>query len=83
VKSFYEFSHDRPTVDLLLNPKIRKNFPAHRIIWNYKGMRGVIPPTILLSQFQLIEEYKSRLRSYDVVPPGVGMIEWDCVVRVP
>lgn len=84
MKSVYEFVWDGEVLDLLGQKNIRKNWKAgHRIVWNHRGMRGVIPPAVLEAHFTLIGEYGSRLRDYDQMPPSVGLLSWDCVVQVP
>lgn len=84
MKAVFEFRWDSETFGLALGETIHKEFLAgHRIIWNHKGMRGVIPPAILESHYDLLAAYQSRLRDYDVAPPDVGRLRWECVVRVP
>lgn len=83
MKSLYEFNLDGEVLYLFLHPEIRKHFPHHRIVWNHKGMRGVIPPPILEAQYALWDEYKSRLRALDEIPPSVGVVSWDAVVPIP
>lgn len=83
MKSVYEYRYDGTYLRLENHPNIRKNFPESRIVWNMMGMRGVIPPALLEAEFKLMDEYGSRLRDYDQMPPGVGLLSWDCVVRVP
>lgn len=84
MKSQYELRWDGEVLDLRVHPNIRKAMAAdHRVIWNHKGMRGVIPPALLTAQFQLLDAYSSRLRSHDAAPPGVGLVYWESVVRVP
>ena len=84
MKSVYEFVWDGDVVELRDRVNLRKAYlDGHRIVWNHKGMRGVIPPATLEAAFDLIDAYESRLRQYDMVPEGVGLIGWESVVLVP
>ena len=83
MKSQYEFVWDQDSFGLALGETIHKAFlDGHRIIWNHKGMRGVVPPAVLEAHYTLLAEYKSRLRAYDAMPQSVGVLIWDCVVLV-
>lgn len=84
MKSQYNFYADTEVMTLALHNAIHNAFvDGHRIIWNHKGMRGVIPTAILESVYGLLKDYGSRTRSLDAVPEGVGKVEWASTVRVP
>lgn len=83
MKSVYEVHYDGHLLDLAAFPDIRENWKDHRIVWNYRGMRGLIPPPILEAQFELIDDYRAMHSRYDLMPQSIGILAWECVVRVP
>ena len=84
MKSQFDFDFDADVLNLILGSRLHAAYErGDRVIWNNKGMRGVIPPAILESQFGLMSNYDSRLRSYDRMPEEIGQVNWGCVVLVP
>jgi len=83
MKSVYEIKWGGPT--LLLNSKIRAHHKAgHRIVWNYLGLKGVVPPAVLDAEFAIMDAFESRRhRAYDAPPVDVGLVRWEQVVMVP
>ena len=82
MKSQYNIYEDGATLELTERVRIAYE-DGHRIVWNHNGMRGVIPPAILEAQFSLMRDYSARPRNCDRIPPGVGVVEWQVVVRIP
>lgn len=55
---------------------------GHRIVWNFNGMLGVIPPAVLESAFATLADYRKRRRTFDMMPSAVSEIRWEQVVRL-
>lgn len=84
MKSQYNFYADTEVVTLALHNAIHNAFvDGSRIVWNHKGMRGIIPTAILEAAYGLLSDYESRTRTLDEKPSWVGMVPWESTVRVP
>ncbi len=55
---------------------------GYRIIWNYDGLLGVIPPATLSAAFTILDDYRRRLRPLDRIPADVGTVHFEETVRL-
>jgi len=68
----------------LTQERIRSAVKAgHRILWDYKGMRSLVPLAIIEAELRLFDDYKSRLRVGDLMPERVGKVIWAQTIPVP
>lgn len=80
---YHEVNCDADTLDLTTREIRWAISQGEQIIWNHKGLRRLVPATIVVSELRLFDDYKSRLRVGDRVPERVGKVIWDQTVPVP
>lgn len=83
MKSRLEIRYDGEPLDVARADIRQAHEDGWRVVWNHKGLRGIIPPAVLVAIYSIVDAYRSNRRQRDAVPPALALVTWAQVVPIP